>query len=795
VSDRRRLAGFDLVHLLLLVTIAELAINRLAVPALRPPGRTKPPMWHELLDHVGLFAMYFATMLAIGVLGYELYRQLNRREVFWKLPRYALAGVGVVFLALATVNTIVSPGESASFAFESCFTVMLALIVAGLAMRGGDVAAKIGIVFLAAPLIVHYYGPFALRFIEGQAAMWGDLPDRVQHLGQWSMVFAALVSPYCFAPRPFFRSAGRLAPLAIGAFVGIVGAVILRKHYEVGMLMASRGLGIDIGPAVPTTFMALYLMALGTITWTLTSCFIADSHARRDIGVGIALVVVGGYGFSWPLQYLVALIGLITIAEATSRVAAEETGIASRDATFSAPPISDEVWHAYVMAVVAALRGSSGGRGGKTNTVTSHPEEGVSTTHIVTERAGIPVRLRIDRVTESIVGIDIVCGREPGEADDPTWTLYARPERLLGVGAHPEPPEVDAPAKKTGDQPFDQRFRVRDPGVVTDRLMDDGLRARATALVDGWMAYWDHGGLRYRVYPGHGAPLDHPIPITELAFRGTGAPPAVERMVTLLDLLADISTRASGSDDDDDVVAEPQPISDDAFVEALFERLDDLARGNDADLQCVFESVMPLVFSDPDRAAELLRPMAEAVRQAVAEQARVLGDDGLPGLDLVGLVHLANAMECVGVPIGEPTMRTFDTWFLRFGVARNDTSVAAYWTTGFASLALGERLTYRARAGLGQGDDPTDFTPLETFGHNLQAFMAHLAGAKETGATADEVGPAWEHVLEHYPMYAEGKALDEGALLWMARIVHHDLGGEELGSVAHYLRERLPDAS
>lgn len=794
MTNRRRLAGFDLVHLLLLVTIAELAINRLAVPALRPPGRTRPPMWHQLLDHVGLFAMYFATMLAIGVLAYELSRTLRRRDVFWAVPRYGLPVAGVAFLALATVNTLFSPGETVSFAFESCFTVMLALIIIGQVTRGGDVSAKIGIVFLAAPLIVHYYGPFALRFVEGQAAMWGDLPDRVQQYGQWSMVFAALVSPYCFAPRPFMRSAGRLSPLAIGAFVGIVGAVILRKHYEVGMLMASRGLGIDIGPAVPTTFMALYLMALGTITWTLTSCFIADSSARRDIGVGIALVVVGGYGFSWPLQYLVAVIGLMTIAEATSRVSREESGLAARDATFSAPPISDEVWHAYVMAVVAALRGSSNGRAGKTNTVTSRPEDEVSTTHIVTERSGIPVRLRIDRVTESIVGIDIVCGREPNGTDEPTWTLYARPERLLGVGAHPEPPEIAAPAVKTGDPPFDQRFRVRDPGGVTARLMDDGLRARATALVDGWMAYWDDGGLRYRVYPGHGAPLDHPIPITELAFRGTGAPPAVERMVTLLDLLADV-TRRAGGEAGAEAADEPAEAPDaEARVEELFERLDALAGGEDADLSCVYDWVLPQLVADPDIAAEMLRPFPDAVRAAVAKQAEVLGEDGTPPVELVGLMHLANALECLGIPIGEDTMATFETWYLRFEVRRDDPSVAAYWTTGFAALALGDRLTYRARAGQRQTAEALDFTPRETFGHNLQAFLAHLAAAKENGAGAYDVAPAWEHVLENYPMYARGKSLDIGVMLWMARIVHHDLGGNELAKVGPYLYARLPHA-
>jgi len=88
------------------------------------------------------------------------------------------------------------------------------------------------------------------------------------------------------------------------------------------------------------------------------------------------------------------------------------------------------------------------------------------------------------------------------------------------------------------------RFRIRDAGKLTDALLDEGLRARAKAILDGWMAFWPNRGLRYRVHPGNGAPLDHPIPITELAFRAGGAPPPVERLVTLIELLSAMAARA-----------------------------------------------------------------------------------------------------------------------------------------------------------------------------------------------------------------------------------------------------------
>src|SRR5690606_13596405 len=114
--------------------------------------------------------------------------------------------------------------------------------------------------------------------------------------------------------RPFVDAAGKLAPLAIGTFVGLVGALVMRQSYEVGYLLAKRGLGVDLGVGAPTSQIALYLIALGSITWTLVSCLMAPAPARRSIGVGLGLVVISGYAFAWPLQYLAGVIGFVTIA-------------------------------------------------------------------------------------------------------------------------------------------------------------------------------------------------------------------------------------------------------------------------------------------------------------------------------------------------------------------------------------------------------------------------------------------------------------------------------------------------
>lgn len=544
--------------------MAELAFNRLATRELRPPGAETPPVWHQVLDHFGLFSHYFASTLAVGIIGYHVWRLVRQRALYWSVPRWGLAIMGVPFLALALLSLTMSPDTGLSFWLETCFVAMVVFLVLGQVVREGDVGAKLGMMFLVVPFLVHYYGPFSFRVMAGEEALWSDLPERVQRLGQWTMVMAALVSPYCFAPRPFMRSAARLAPLAVATFVGVIGVVIVRQHYEVGMRLAHHGLGVELGPGAPSEFLALYLIALGTITWTLAACLTADSVSRRDIGVGLALVVVGGYGFDWPLQYLVSMVGLMTIGAATVRVAEEERSQASYEPAFRAPPIADAVWKGYVAKVVAALSpasaagpkgdgdddddGSDGSASPSVKTVTVRGDNERATTHIVAQRHGVEVAMRIERYQDSIAAIEIRCGRDPQPDATPQWTLYARPERLLGIGAHPEPPATPAPVQKVADPPFEQRFRVRDAGGFTAALLDEALRARAIALIDGWLAYWDGRGLVYCVCPGHGAPLDHPIPITELAFRGTGAEPSVERLVRVVDLLATMASRALKSD-------------------------------------------------------------------------------------------------------------------------------------------------------------------------------------------------------------------------------------------------------
>jgi hypothetical protein len=206
-----------------------------------------------------------------------------------------------------------------------------------------------------------------------------------------------------------------------------------------------------------------------------------------------------------------------------------------------------------VDAVVTALRGPHADSL-STSAVTSAGDDGRRNTTIVTTRQGIPLTVRVARADGSIGAIDVQLGKAVDATAAPAWSLHARSERRMAVGSHPAPPATDAPTVKTGDPAFDRRFRIRDRKAYTALLLDEGLRARATALVDGWLAYWPGRCLYFRVVPGVGAPIDHPVPISELASRGSGAP---DRLLSLLELLTELGLRVAldelspGRDDSD----------------------------------------------------------------------------------------------------------------------------------------------------------------------------------------------------------------------------------------------------
>jgi hypothetical protein len=192
----------------------------------------------------------------------------------------------------------------------------------------------------------------------------------------------------------------------------------------------------------------------------------------------------------------------------------------------------------------------------------------------------------------------------------------------------------------------------------------------------------------------------------------------------------------------------------------------------------------------PGRVRKEVAALSDVVEKAVAEQQAAVKPTESLGLHVVSMFHLANALQCVGVHIAKATMDTIATWLPRVRVKRDDAEAEAYWSTGYAALALDARPTYRRFTG---GDDSAElpFKAGETFGFNLQGLLRHFAAAVEQRQPASAVKPAWDELLENFDTHWDADSITEGTLLWMARIVYHRIGGHELGSVSKRLHDEI----
>jgi hypothetical protein len=526
LSQRRLARGISPVHILLLVAFLEVAINRVAVPMLRP-AKGAPPVWHTLLDYFGLFLFYFAGTLAAVLIAARVVEGLRTSR---SLREWLANGSLAVASMLAAIPLVIAAPPSLAFALELTFALAVITMVVLSIGPGRDIGAQLGVVTLALPLLLHTVTVLGAKYVWPEGAFDGPGVE-IARAGVMALCGAALVSPYVFAPRPFARAVTRPGPVVIAMAIAAVGAVAARTWYPVVAKAAALAIGIELNQTQADPRLALYLLAISTLAWTLASCALASSQARRAIGAGIALVILGGYAFRWPNHYLLPLFGMSLVAAAVRHVRDEE--LASLPITSDTPPIADTAWSGYVASVKAGLERTLA----NVHTLTTRGDGGLASSVIIGDKAGLSVRTRVERIEGSVIALDVVLGREIDELRGATLTLWAIPPRALGV--NPAGPPA-APLFKTNDTTFDQRFKTRGNRAALDKLLDDGLRARAAATLDGWLAYWEAEGLRYRVYPGRGAPLDHPMPLSDLAL-GRAANP--ERLIAIIELLVEIAGR------------------------------------------------------------------------------------------------------------------------------------------------------------------------------------------------------------------------------------------------------------
>jgi hypothetical protein len=529
--------AFAPLAVLIAAAVLEVAINRVLIGSVENPGlvaaavlqpNVDPPTWYVALSYAGLFLFYFTGALAAAIALTRALVALGRGDG----ARAGFASVALLVAAvLAAIPLVVSVPELA-LPLEIAFAVAVVGRVVAVFGRRRDLGVQIGMVFVAAPLAIHTVAALGAHFVWQETISFDGPIAEAIHAGVLALCLAALASPYCFAPRPFTRAVSRPVPAIVAVAVAAAGALAARAGYPAFVKGASLAIGVEMSSQQADPRLAIYLLAIATLVWTLMSCATATTASRRAIGAGIALVVLGGYRFEWPHHYLLPLLGLALIGEAGRVVRDDE--LAAHPFRSETPAIADAAWGSYITAVKAGLARVLA----DVQTLSSRGDADLISTVIVGDAAGLPVRARIERIAGAVLGLDVVIGREIDEVRAATLAVWPLPVAGLG-GSHPPAPPA-APVFRAQDAQVDGKFKLRGSQIAFGKLFDDGLRARSVDQLDGWLAYWDRDGLRYRVFPGRGAPLDHPLPLSDLA---VGKPATAERLVAVIELLVDIAKR------------------------------------------------------------------------------------------------------------------------------------------------------------------------------------------------------------------------------------------------------------
>ena len=184
-----------------------------------------------------------------------------------------------------------------------------------------------------------------------------------------------------------------------------------------------------------------------------------------------------------------------------------------------------------------------------------------------------------------------------------------------------------------------------------------------------------------------------------------------------------------------------------------------------------------------------LQPIKHIVPQSVDAYVQdCVGDYTLASM-LLEYANITNIFEIVGLEVPPQVLGSFRPLIVRVETDHRDIP-GRHWTKALVALALGERLGWIAIAGFLPTQN-VPFVPRATFEFNMQGLIAHLGGALLTGATFDDVSPAWRQLMAVAVTLMDVHQIDERVILWVARIVFHHIGKQPLSTVGDRVFEAI----
>ncbi|MCA9666958.1 MAG: hypothetical protein KC503_15270 [Myxococcales bacterium] len=508
-------ARISLVSILTIATTFELVLNRVIVrlvPRPKAAAATKAGIY-DAIDSFGLFFFYFVGLLALGLVAWGVVVLIRDRKLLDIASRTVLAIAGALFLPLAALGQVIQLPAAVAPHLNTAFGVFIASLVVITLRRNISLRHKIGIVYLAAPLLLHVYWLLTQQITAiAPVGARADLPSRLFEIGEHMVIVGAFVAFFFFAPLARVRSFFEPIPLAVAIIItGAVGA-FAQLRYPVAAQAAYYGLGINL-PA-PSFQEALHLAALFWFTLTATGLF-SRGGAERGLGYGLVLIALSGFQLQLPYQFLLTAAGMLLLLRG-ALASESEREVEEQRSHASAP--KPEQWKRYLERV-------------------AEPDDAIEAVVLQNERSHI-ARLRATRDGRELTVRVIARGAQVEELE---LTLGSRPRgdapaclsRRRNRRGH------RVPGERGTRVDFDSEYTLRDnTGGVAEALSSPDLREGLARLLHGTLRIWPEEGLRYTTRPLEDG---WPLPVAEIAFDPEGA--GTEDVQALVALLASIADR------------------------------------------------------------------------------------------------------------------------------------------------------------------------------------------------------------------------------------------------------------
>lgn len=186
-----------------------------------------------------------------------------------------------------------------------------------------------------------------------------------------------------------------------------------------------------------------------------------------------------------------------------------------------------------------------------------------------------------------------------------------------------------------------------------------------------------------------------------------------------------------------------------------------------------------------ERCRSALRPAVAVLRQKMSSEFRGINKKNAGRAK--GFLDCINLLRC----LGEPAPLSEDAWLA--ALAKYDKQFDEFRSQTLALAALATGQTELVPVFVGGGKLPKSFKPGQSFQFNVQGFARYIAVAINQGATAEDVQPAWEELVEVFPRKLAAETLDWVDLFWAGRamMVHFEKrdAGEVAQALYDYVRE------